>query len=143
NLSNLIPVSCDQGVCDGQATATAMYSDGTGGNFNFTWTSGENGIQVTTHTATQLCAGTQTLTVADGSCFIDTTFTMASPPPVEVTGTATSVSCNGNNDGEITLDVQGGVPGFSYVWAAGDTTFQNTRSNLSPGAYTITVIDQN
>lgn len=142
-LSNLVPVSCNQGICDGQATATALYSDGTSGNFNFTWASGETGIQVTSHTATQLCAGSQTLTIADGSCFIDTTFTMASPPPVEVTGTVTSVSCNGNNDGEITLDVQGGVPGFSYVWAAGDTTFQNTRSNLSPGAYTVTVIDQN
>jgi hypothetical protein len=49
-----------------------------------------------------------------------------------------NTNCNGNN-GQITTDVQGGVPPYTYLWSTGATT--PTIRSLSPGTYYLTVTD--
>ena len=59
--------------------------------------------------------------------------------------TVTNVSCNGNNDGSIALDVEGGIAPYTYVWSPGNPTGQgtNTISELAIGTYSVTVTDAN
>ncbi|MDV7391107.1 HYR domain-containing protein, partial [Arthrospira platensis SPKY1] len=51
-----------------------------------------------------------------------------------------SVSCFGDNDGEITISITGGTGPYQILWSTGDTT--ETISGLSPGLYTATITDQ-
>ncbi|MCF8237447.1 MAG: gliding motility-associated C-terminal domain-containing protein [Saprospiraceae bacterium] len=135
-------VSCQQGVCDGGATAAAQYSNGTGGTFNFSWSSTELDLGVTSSTATQLCAGQQHVTISDGLCAIDTIVFIPSPDPILVTANPLDISCFGLTDGQIDVTVNGGTPGFTYIWAAGDTTVLASKTSLGTGFYTVTVVDQ-
>ena len=50
-----------------------------------------------------------------------------------------TISCNGGNDGEITVLPVGGVPPYSYDWSNGANT--QTISELSAGTYAVTIKD--
>jgi len=51
------------------------------------------------------------------------------------------VSCNGGNDGSITVSPGGGTTPYSYTWSNLANTANNT--GLSAGTYSVTVIDDN
>jgi len=136
-------VSCfaNQGVsCDGTATATAQYSDGSSGLFAFLWPSGEQDFTATTSTATQLCQGNQTLTVSDGTC--SATFQVFIPYPDTLNVASlviNDVTCFGYNNGSATIQAQGGTPSYSYDWS--NAQAGPTASGLAPGTYTVTITD--
>ena len=140
-FSNIDSVSCANTgtTCDGTATATALYADGSTGIFNFTWQSGETTNNNTTSTATLLCAGQQALTISDGICFIDTVVVIPAPPPITPGQQITNVSCNGFSDGTITLSPNGGTPPYSITWQGGQTG--PTISGLSAGNYIAVIAD--
>ncbi|MCX6305012.1 MAG: GEVED domain-containing protein [Bacteroidetes bacterium] len=48
-------------------------------------------------------------------------------------------TCNGSNNGTISLTVSGGTAPYTYLWSNG-STMQNI-SQLSPGAYSVTITD--
>lgn len=54
----------------------------------------------------------------------------------------TPATCNGINNGSITANVNGGAAPYNYEWS---TVISNTPtiSNLAPGPYTVTVVDDN
>ena len=114
------PVSCFGATgtsCDGSATATATYSDGSPGTFDFTWPSGEVEMGVLTSTATQLCAGNQQLVVSDGTCNVVVEIMFPSRDPLSsVVEGATPVSCFGRTDGEITIRAIGGEGPYTFDW---------------------------
>lgn len=60
-------------------------------------------------------------------------------PQIKVTGTDTAVSCNGESNGAINLNVSGGLAPYTYLWSNGATT--QDVSGLSAGTYTVTVTD--
>jgi gliding motility-associated-like protein len=132
-------ISCN-GENDGNATAT--ISGGTG-NYTYLWNNGQ-----TTATATNLTAGTFTVTATDDNgCTIIDNVTLTEPLPF-VAATATvsnyngaAISCNNANDGIATATVTGGTPNFVYQWNNGQTTA--TATNLAAGVYTVTVTDAN
>ena len=55
---------------------------------------------------------------------------------------STLVTCNGMDDGTITLNVSGGQPAYTYTWVP-NVSSTNTATGLAPGTYQITVTDQN
>jgi large repetitive protein len=132
------------GTCNGIAVAGA--SGGNGG-LTYTWTPpGFTGQNTATYSA--LCAGNYTVTVRDASlCTNQGTVTITQPPPVTITVSQTSVTCNGFCTGSATAAVSGGNGAFNYTWTApsptvvitGQTTA--TVSNLCAGLYTLTVTD--
>lgn len=142
-FSNIQSVSCFEGVCDGQATATAMYDDNSAGLFNFTWESGEMDMGALSSTATQLCKAEQTLVVTDDNgCFSTEVANIPNPDPITINASIDGVSCNGLANGSIALAPFGGTPGFTYFWAhSGETTA--TVSGLAAGAYNVEVTDAN
>ncbi len=133
------------------ATPTANNSSCNGGNngsvnvalsggaapFTFIWSNGR-----TTQNNTGLAAGTYTVTVSDnGGCTTTATANVTAPSALTVTPTVNNVSCNGINNGSVTLNINGGTSGYNFNWGTGITS-QN-RTGLSPGTYTVTVSDAN
>jgi large repetitive protein len=120
-------------------TATVNASGGTPG-YTFSWAPSGG----TAATATGLLAGVYTVTVTDAnSCAQTATVTVGNTAGPAITiGTVTNVSCNGGNDGSVTVMVSGGTAPYTYSWSP---TGGNgaTAIGLSAGNYTITVTDAN
>ncbi|MEM9847515.1 MAG: gliding motility-associated C-terminal domain-containing protein, partial [Bacteroidota bacterium] len=133
------------GLCTGSAVASAILSDGTERTFDFQWGNGEQTVNAISSTATQLCEGVTTLIVQDdineNGCLVSVEVEIGNPPRIEVFNEITFVSCNGNNDGEITANVLGGTPDFQYEWSNGANGASIT--GLAPGSYALTVTDGN
>lgn len=144
SFSNITGVSCpDNTTCNGRATFTAAYSNGTTGLFNYSWSSGETFNQVASSTATQLCRGAQSVTVSDGVCgVVFQNLTIPSPQDITVNVTVDNVSCNGESDGTVTLAPAGGTAPYNFLWPA---TGANTATvgNLTAGTYNAVVTDAN
>jgi gliding motility-associated-like protein len=143
DFSNIDSVSCANGTnCDGGATATAMYSDGTTGLFDFEWfPSQEFTIDAMSSTAVMLCPGIDSVEVSDGVC-ADTFFVeIPSPPSLGVTADLENVSCNGLSDGSAELTPLGGTSPYTVVWPDGSTDF--SIENLAPANYIATITDAN
>ncbi len=132
NFTNVMDPLCTN-VCDGEATANPT---GGTGPYTYSWSSGD-----TTATADSLCVGVQIVTVTDANgCTAVDSVTLVGPPPIVITiVNQTNVSCNGDCDGEVTVLVTGGTPGYDYNWSNGDTTV--TADSLCAGTYTLLVTD--
>ena len=54
-----------------------------------------------------------------------------------------NISCYGENDGSIDIEVEGGGGDYDYTWTLDGVLFSTDQdlSNLSPGSYSVTVID--
>jgi uncharacterized repeat protein (TIGR01451 family) len=83
---------------------------------------------------------TVTATAANG-CSQEQSFVVPAGTAPNVSLSATSVSCNGGNNGSITSVVTGGSGTFTYLWSNGATT--SNLNNLQAGTYTVTVTDSN
>lgn len=138
----LSPVSCpDDLTCDARILAEASYSDGTTGTFNFTWSSGETELDVASSTATQMCRGTQTLTVSDGNCGATFEIEVPSPEDFVVSPTVENISCFGLTDGTIAVEVTGGTGAYDFLWS--DGVSGPNRSNLAANTYEVVITDAN
>jgi len=56
--------------------------------------------------------------------------------------TIVDVDCNGNNTGDIDLQMTGGTSGYAYTWTPNVST-ANQASNLTTGSYQVDVLDAN
>lgn len=142
NFTGVQPTSCFNSL-DGGAIATASYSDGMPGNFTFAWESNEVSSNTIISTASQLPRDSVRLLVDDGTC-IDSFFVFVpSPPSIEIGVAITNITCNGDDDGGVELNVQGGtVTGdYGYNWATGETT--RVITGLAEGTYEVEVSDDN
>lgn len=125
--------SCNGGN-DGSATAIPGGGNGT---YTYSWSTMAN-----TATVNNLGFGTYTVTITDGeNCTATATAVVAQPEPVNVNASATPQTANGSSDGTASAAPTGGVPGYTYLWSNDGVTA--TITGLLPGAYTVTVTDEN
>ncbi|MFN0214305.1 MAG: SprB repeat-containing protein, partial [Saprospiraceae bacterium] len=115
-------------------------SGGTPG-YTYSWSNG-----ATTQDLTNRPVGTYTVTVTDAaSCTATISATITAAPALTLTTQVLDASCNGNMDGEISLTVSGGVPGYSYDWSndGPDAPDDDPEDlvGLGTGTYTVTVTD--
>jgi gliding motility-associated-like protein len=133
SIASITPADC--GVSNGAATITV--SGGTA-PYAYSWSpSGGSGPS-----ASGLAAGSYVVTVTDQNGCQDTAnvlITTIGGPTINVI-TQNNVSCNGGNDGSITVNASGGTPPYTYSWSptGGNTA---TASGLTAGNYTVTVTD--
>jgi gliding motility-associated-like protein len=123
--------------CTGSATVTATGGfNGCGSGYTYSWApSGGNAA-----TASNLCAGTYTVTVSDiNGCSEVLTVNITSAPPFTVSQTQTNVTCNGGTDGSATVTPTGGTAPFTYAWPSGGTNA--TETGLAAGTYIVTITD--
>lgn len=122
-ISSLTEVSCYTGTQDGKATATAKYSDGKVGTFNFEWSSGESQAASTSSTAIKLRSNLNTLTVTDNNlCTKIESVNIPLPPVIVANAKVKPVTCFGLGDGAVDLAPTGGRGTFTYVWNTGSTS---------------------
>ncbi len=124
--------------CDGTlGTATATATGGTG-NITYRWSNGAN-----TPSTANLAAGNYTVTVTDqNGCTATTNTTIRPANTLNITQNVTNVTCAGEADGNITINVVGAVSTLSYRWQNNIST-TNTANQLAAGNYQVTVTDEN
>jgi gliding motility-associated-like protein/uncharacterized repeat protein (TIGR01451 family) len=92
-----------------------------------------------------LPAASYVVTVTDSAGQTDTVqITVSEPTALNLAvASKTNVTCNGLNDGTVTLSCIGGTPGYSYK--AGSGTYQSSTAfaNVNVGTTIFTVIDNN
>lgn len=104
-------------------------------DFNYTWSS-----IGTTASATNLTAGTYTVTVADDDgCDDVLTFDIEEPAQIVIDTVVTPPGCPGDSTGSIAASATGGSGTFTFAWNTGATTA--TITNIPAGTYTVTATD--
>ncbi len=115
---------------------TANPSGGAGPTWSYEWTGGQ-----TSQTISGLAPGSYSVTVTDGNnCTTVASATVGTLAGPNVQIAMTQTSCNDTEDGELTANPSGGVPGYTYEWSEGGQTTA-TITGLPPGNYTVTVTD--
>lgn len=127
-------VSCF-GKNDGSASANVLAGTPP---YTYQWApAGGNGV-----TASNLPAGTYTVTVTGGDGCTNTATTIVTEPlALQHSVNATDANCSGSG-GSASITASGGTSPYSYQWAPSVSNGPNA-ANLGPGAYQVTVSDQN
>ncbi|MEJ5267097.1 MAG: gliding motility-associated C-terminal domain-containing protein [Bacteroidales bacterium] len=91
--------------------------------------------------AFQVSAGNYNYVVTDNNgCAESVNVNITQPAQLQVTLTTAPAQC-GNTGGSIFSSVSGGTGNYYYIWSNGNTS--EFISNINPGAYTLTVSDEN
>jgi gliding motility-associated-like protein len=144
NINNITidnQVACNGGN-DAQITVSAS-----GGNGNYTYSIDGGVTTQNSNVFTGLSAGNYTVSLFEGANCSTTTnggFTITEPALITFTATPTDVTCNGANDGSISVtNVNGGTPAYQYSLDGITYQTQSTFTNLGFGSYTVYVTDVN
>ncbi len=123
-------------LCYGECNGVVTASSSGNGPFTYTWTTGG-----TDSTITNACFGWNGVIVIDSAgCFVIDSILVIQPDSLMLTsGNTLNVTCHGDCDGYLSVNVSGGTPVYSYLWSTGST--QPDLLNLCPGTYTVTVTD--
>jgi gliding motility-associated-like protein len=133
-------------LCKGASTGDiALFISGNVGTTTFAWVPSVS----TTNRASNLAAGTYSVSITDARLCTATKSFVITEPNAALTsvGTATAVTTSGGTDGRIDVLVRGGVKLYTVAINATsatgltDSTFR--FSNLPTGNYTYTVTDAN
>jgi len=118
-------------------TAKAEVQGGTG-SYSYLWSNGQ-----TDQTATGLAPGNYSVTVNDGNdCETQKSVTITAPAELIITGFHTTETTSfGSATGTATVNLNGGTPGYTYLWSNGQT--DQTAKNLVAGTYNVIVTDAN
>jgi len=99
----------------------------------YLWNTGAN-----TSSISNLSAGIYYCEVTDtNNCVATDTISITEPSLISSIENTTNVSCNGGNDGSVSLNINGGTPGYIQDWGV------NNSSSLSIGIYNYTITDTN
>lgn len=124
--------------CYGDNNASITINNISGGNppYSISWSNlGSGTVQ------NNLSAGTYIITITDNTnCEKEATVVIDEAPVFRITPEVTQVSCFGENDARIVLNLEGGIDPVSLIWND-DATAGVERNNISPGTYTVTITD--
>lgn len=127
-------------LCFGdQSGVISALPQGGIGPYTYLWSNGERTSRIT-----GLGAGTYSVAVTDANgCLVQQSVTIAQPsaPITIATSGKLNLSCLGDGDGSININVTGGTGPYEYLWSTGDRGTSIT--GLSAGDYTIRVKDAN
>ncbi|MFN0187754.1 MAG: SprB repeat-containing protein [Bacteroidia bacterium] len=111
--------------------------------YTILWSNGGSGSVIS-----RLTSGNYTATITDANgCTLVENFTLTEPSLLEITNVSFSnyngfhVSCPGTRDGWIEVNVNGGVPPYSFNWSNGNST--NLLDSVGEGIYTLEIYDAN
>ena len=112
--TTVIPDVCSQGI----GSATATPGAGSPAPCTYTWNPGA----ITGNPATNLTAGTYTVTQHDGNGCNSTATAIITDTPANFSYTSTPVSCPGGSDGTATANVSPATGVITYQWSTGANT---------------------
>ena len=133
-------------LCAGEANGTiALNVNGGSGVQSVDWTS-NNGYIGTGLAIADLEAGVYYYALLDSAgCTFNDSIVLVDPSLMVVNATASQVTCFGNADASIEVEIEGGNPGYAFDWTAsnGFTSNDQNISGLDTGMYILTVTDLN
>ncbi len=135
-VQNATDVTCN-GSMDGSITLDILNASN---NVVYAWSD----PAVTGQSPIGLPAGTYSVTITDmdsGCTDIIEDIIIGEPEPITYTTVVEDASCNGANDGMITITAMGGNGGFSFDWSHDAALIGNVASGLAPGSYIVTITD--
>ncbi|MEN8201258.1 MAG: gliding motility-associated C-terminal domain-containing protein [Bacteroidota bacterium] len=119
---------------------------GLGSGYTYNWT-GPNGFSSSAQDISNLQAGEYTVTVYDGNLCAEIAGPITLTQPNEIIAVLDDfddVSCNGGNDGSVSITPSGGAGGFTYSWEGqvnGLVSTQEDPSDLPADTYNLTITD--
>jgi hypothetical protein len=137
---NLSLVSNVSPTCSGLSNGTLTVSGAGGtGALAYAWSTTPTQNSAV---ANNLAAGAYTVTLSDqNGCTATNTYTVNATNAISLNFSASNPVCASSPSGILTASASGGTSNYNYVWSNGQSTA--TASNLTSGAYTVTVTDQN
>jgi gliding motility-associated-like protein len=141
---NVNPIVVDV-ACFGDTTGAVFLTVQGAGPFSYSW-SGPGPIATPmSQNISNLIAGIYTVTVTDGNSCIRVLDVDVDQPASALTAnlvSVTPVSCPGENDGAIQVEVMGGTGPYTYLWTPGlpDT---NNPTGVASGTYDLQIVDAN
>ena len=145
-LSNVNATTLQHVKCNGATTGSVSVSNPIGGTppYNYKWNSIPEQL---TQTATNLPAGTYSITVTDyNGCMASSNATINEPTKITnvQASIVKSLKCYGDTDGSAKVsNPNGGTPPYSYRWNTIPEQNTQTVVNLKAGDYGIIVTDAN
>ena len=137
NPEILIAYTATEITCYGanDANLTVNLSGGVA-PYTFVWSN-----MATILNQTNLAAGDYTITVTDAlGCVKSLLINIPEAPIFTVNPVVTQISCHGEQDGSIALNLVGGIAPVTLVWSDGSPAGL-TRNNLPAGTYSVTITD--
>ncbi|NNE54701.1 MAG: hypothetical protein HKN32_01680, partial [Flavobacteriales bacterium] len=130
--------------CPGDTNGTIMV-DVSGGapDYIFDWTS-DNGYTSSDQNIADLAADTYMLTITDAlGCVDSIEVELPEPDSINVSETITNITCAGEQNGSIEIDIEGGTSPFSTEWTGPDgyTSSEEDISGLEAGMYELILAD--
>lgn len=125
-------------TCYGDNNASITINNISGGNPPYTvaWSNLGSGM-----VQNNLSAGTYIITVTDDTnCEKQVTIVIGEAPIFTINPVVNNVSCFGENDASISLNLVGGIAPVTLVWND-DASAGVERNNIGPGTYTVTITD--
>ena len=129
--------------CLGDSNGSILVTVTSGAEpYTLTW-SGPLEIANNQYNPTTLIAGDYVASVTDSEgCIVFQEFSVLSPDSLSINETITNVSCFGNGDGVIVLELIGGTEPFTIDWIDSDDDL-DTLTDLFPGEYSVMITDDN
>ncbi|MBN8703930.1 MAG: PKD domain-containing protein, partial [Bacteroidetes bacterium] len=115
----------------------SVIANGGTGNYTYLWSNNNQNA-----TINSLAANNYSVTITDAKgCTNTHTVSITQPAVLAINTAISNVSCYAGNNGSLVPTVTGGTLGYNYFWSNGQTT--STLSNITFGAYSLTVTDAN
>ena len=128
--------------CNGESSVSVI----SGGNAPFTYQWNDPNLQ-STQTAFDLCYGEYEIITTDSNSCKDTiTITIENPDTLKIESLTINEACFDICDGEIQVNITGGIQPYNYEWENTSGILPNTTSlinNLCPDSYLFKFTDAN
>ena len=123
----------------GQQVSVSLTAINNVGPVDYLWSDGYLG-----KVRPNMSAGTYKIILNDSNgCHADSTVTLTEPEQILISFEVTDPFCPLKPDGEITVNVTGGIPGTDYFFLWPDNSTGNVLSNIPEGWYKVNVTDIN
>ena len=135
----IVQSSVDSVDCNGSTLGSAASIQVSGGTPGYTYLWSNNN---TTNQISNVLAGTYTVTITDvNGCTVQEFIAIHEPGQLSINASQTNVSCYGESNGSVVLNVTGGTPAYTYSWQSDTSVHSNTLSGLGAGNYLVVVND--
>ncbi|PWH86631.1 T9SS type B sorting domain-containing protein [Brumimicrobium oceani] len=135
-------------LCNGDATGVVGITV-LGGTlpYHYSWKNAQSFLVANTASLNNVKANVYEVTVSDArGCKLVDQATILEPNKIQLSADIINVNCYGGTDGEINLNVSGGIGPFTYNWKNSlGNTFATTQdlTGVTAGVYTAEVTDDN
>lgn len=129
-----------EATCNMDNGSISVIATGGNGNYTYAW----SGVANPVSNPQNLPAGNYDLTITDMlGCTTVGQIEVATPSALSVqVMQTTDANCFGEANGSITLNVSGGMPGYTYAWTGGLDPVENP-TGVPAGTYNVDITDLN